>query len=111
MSAASINGVLEKIQSQVQGISGQSSLISAGLNKSQSKDSSFSSILFNSINEINKTQLDAKQQTQDWMSGSSDVGLNDVMLSMQKSSVAFNFGVQLRNKMVGAYQEVINLPV
>ncbi len=111
MSAASINGVLEQIQSQAQRISGQSSLFSAGLNKSEGKDTSFSNVLFNSINGINKTQLDAKNQAQDWMSGNSDIGLNDVMLSMQKSSVAFNFGVQLRNKMVGAYQEVMNLPV
>lgn len=111
MSVASINGVLEQIQSQAQRISGQSNLFTSGLNKSEEKGPAFSNVLFNSINEINKTQLESKQQTQDWMSGSSDIGLNDVMLSMQKSSVAFNFGVQLRNKMVGAYQEVMNLPV
>ncbi len=45
------------------------------------------------------------------MSGSSDIGLNDVMLSMQKSSISFNFGVQARNKMLSAYQEIMNTPV
>ncbi|WP_435952254.1 flagellar hook-basal body complex protein FliE [Dryocola sp. BD626] len=109
--AASINGVLEQIHSQAQKISGSGSLFSGSPIKSEDKSTGFSNVLFNSINEINKTQQTAKQQTQDWMSGSSDVGLNDVMLSMQKSSVAFNFGVQLRNKMVSAYQEVMNMPV
>ena len=64
-----------------------------------------------SINEINKTQLDAKTKTQQWMSGSSDLGLNDVMLAMQKSSISFSFGMQAKNKMIAAYQEVMNTPV
>uniref|UniRef100_UPI002022FEA0 flagellar hook-basal body complex protein FliE n=1 Tax=Enterobacter hormaechei TaxID=158836 RepID=UPI002022FEA0 len=45
------------------------------------------------------------------MSGSSDIGLNDVMLAMQKSSISFSFGVQARNKMLSAYQEIMNTPV
>ena len=49
--------------------------------------------------------------TQQWMSGSSDIGLNDVMLAMQKSSISFSFGVQARNKMLSAYQEIMNTPV
>jgi len=72
---------------------------------------SFSDALFNSINEINKTQVDAKTKTQQWMSGSSDIGLNDVMLAMQKSSISFSFGMQARNKMISAYQEIMNTPV
>ncbi len=109
--SASINGVLEQLHSQAQKISGSASMFSSSQIKGEDKSAGFSHALFNSINEINKTQLTSKQQTQDWMTGKSDVGLNDVMLSMQKSSVAFNFGVQLRNKMVSAYQEVMNMPV
>ena len=45
------------------------------------------------------------------MSGSSDIALNDVMLAMQKSSISFSFGMQARNKMISAYQEIMNTPV
>ncbi|MFK3660847.1 flagellar hook-basal body complex protein FliE [Scandinavium sp. NPDC088450] len=107
MSATLMRGVLDQIQTQAQQVGGQSR-VRAG---TQDDAPSFSSVLFNSINEINKTQLDAKNTTQQWMSGSSDIGLNDVMLSMQKSSISFSFGVQARNKMLSAYQEIMNTPV
>ena len=101
MSATLMRGVLDQIQTQAQQVSGPSNL----------RKTSFSDALFNSINEINKTQVDAKTKTQQWMSGSSDIGLNDVMLAMQKSSISFSFGMQARNKMIGAYQEIMNTPV
>lgn len=107
MSATLMHGVLNQIQSQAQNIASQSR---TGTDASE-KSSSFSGALFNSINEINKTQLDAKNKTQQWMSGTSDLGLNDVMLAMQKSSISFNFGMQARNKMISAYQEIMNTPV
>jgi flagellar hook-basal body complex protein FliE len=107
MSATLMRGVLDQIQSQAQLISGTPI---ARLDKSE-KGFSFSDALFNSVNEINKMQLDAKKNTQQWMSGSSEIGLNDVMLSMQKSSISFSFGVQARNKMISAYQEIMNTPV
>ncbi|MGU3415880.1 flagellar hook-basal body complex protein FliE [Enterobacteriaceae bacterium C23F] len=107
MSATLMRGVLDQIQAQAQQVTGQPRLKQAGLEKAPA----FSDVLFNSISEINKTQIDAKNTTQQWMSGSSDIGLNDVMLSMQKSSISFNFGVQARNKMLSAYQEIMNTPV
>jgi len=56
-------------------------------------------------------QTQAKNQAQDYMMGSTKVGLNDVMIDMQKSSLAINFGVQARNKLVNAYQEIMSMPV
>lgn len=107
MSATLMHGVLDQIQRQAQQVSGPSNrqLTSRG------DTPSFSDVLFNSINEINKTQVEAKSKTQQWMSGSSDIALNDVMLAMQKSSISFSFGMQARNKMIGAYQEIMNTPV
>ncbi|MDQ0431110.1 flagellar hook-basal body complex protein FliE [Pantoea agglomerans] len=107
MSATIMRGVLDQMQSQVQQVSGYT----------QKKETnpvqgiSFSDSLLNSISEINKLQVDAKNLSQQWMSGESDIGLNDVMLAMQKSSVSFSFGMQVRNKMISAYQEIMNTPV
>ncbi|MGK3113827.1 flagellar hook-basal body complex protein FliE [Candidatus Pantoea formicae] len=103
MSVTLLRGVLDQIQSQAQQAAGQSS--------TRQNTPSFSDALMTSINEINKTQIEAKNKTQQWMSGSSDIGLNDVMLSMQKSSISFSFGMQMKNKIVGAYQEIMNTPV
>jgi flagellar hook-basal body complex protein FliE len=103
MSASLLRGVLDQIQSQAQQVTGAIS--------PRDNTASFSDKLLHSINEINKTQLDAKTKTQQWMSGSSDLGLNDVMLAMQKSFISFSFGMQAKNKMIAAYQEVMNTPV
>lgn len=107
MSATLMRGVLDQIQTQSQQVSGPSNR----LHPLRGDAPSFSDVLFNSINEINKTQVEAKNKTQQWMSGSSNIGLNDVMLAMQKSSISFSFGMQARNKMIGAYQEIMNTPV
>ncbi|CKV12105.1 Flagellar hook-basal body complex protein FliE [Mycobacterium tuberculosis] len=37
------------------------------------------------------------------------VALNDVMVDLQKANVAFQTGLQVRNRLVGAYQEVMSL--
>ncbi|CCP04011.1 Flagellar hook-basal body complex protein FliE [Erwinia amylovora Ea644] len=110
MMSSLIHNVIGQMHSQAQKISAPDEFLSNGKLTSLGSGPNFSDALFNSINEINKSQQTAKAQSQSWMSGNSDIGLNDVMLSLQKSSVAFSFGVQLRNKMLSAYQEVMNMP-
>ena len=39
------------------------------------------------------------------------IALHDVMTSMGKSEVAFNLLLEVRNKLVNAYQEIMNMPV
>ncbi|WP_163454931.1 flagellar hook-basal body complex protein FliE, partial [Escherichia coli] len=43
--------------------------------------------------------------------GKSNVSLNDVMVDMQKASLSLQMGIQVRNKLVAAYQEVMSIPV
>jgi flagellar hook-basal body complex protein FliE len=40
-----------------------------------------------------------------------DVPLTDVVLSMQKSSIAFEATLQIRNKVIKAYEDIKNMPV
>jgi flagellar hook-basal body complex protein FliE len=40
-----------------------------------------------------------------------DVPLTDVVLSMQKASLSFEATLQVRNKVVKAYEEIMNMPV
>ncbi len=111
MSIQSMNGVLEQIQFQARQVSGLSHGSALPDKQNNADPISFSSLLFNSINGISQAQTTAKAQAQDYMTGASDIGLNDVMVSLQKSSVALNMGIQVRNKMVSAYQEIMNMAV
>ena len=40
-----------------------------------------------------------------------NIPLTDVVMSMQKSSLAFEATLQIRNKVLKAYEEIMNMPV
>jgi flagellar hook-basal body complex protein FliE len=71
----------------------------------------FASMLKSAIDEVNGAQMDGKQLTRQFESGDPEVNLEDVVLSLQKASLSFQTMVQVRNKLVTAYQEVMNMQV
>jgi flagellar hook-basal body complex protein FliE len=71
----------------------------------------FAGMLKSAIDEVNGAQLDAKQLTRQFESGDPEANLQDVVLSLQKASLSFQTMVQVRNKLVTAYQEVMNMQV
>lgn len=111
MSMNTLGGVLDQIQSQARQVSDISALNPFNSTRKTENSLQFSNILLNSINNISGMQTFAKQQSQAYLTGAEGIGLNDVMVSIQKSSVALNLGVQVRNKLVSAYQEIMSMPV
>ena len=53
----------------------------------------------------------ARAQAEKFTLGEPGVALNDVMTDMQKASVSMQMGIQVRNKLVAAYQEVMSMQV
>lgn len=83
-----------------------------GINSTQGAASaSFASELKAAVGKISETQQIARQQAQKFALGIEGVNLNDVMVDLQKSSVSLQLGVQVRNKLVTAYQDVMNMAV
>ena len=82
---------------------------SAPANAAPSQD--FAALLQSAVDEVNNTQLDARQLTRQFEAGNSEVNLQDVVLSLQKASLSFQTMVQVRNKLVSAYQEVMSMQV
>jgi flagellar hook-basal body complex protein FliE len=68
-------------------------------------------MLKSAIDEVNGAQMDAKQMSRQFETGDSEANLQDVVLSLQKASLSFQTMVQVRNKLVSAYQEVMNMQV
>lgn len=107
MAIQSMAGIINQIQFQARQASGLNNI---GLKDETGPGSSpFSALLASSISNLNQSQNIAKSQAQQFMSGTSDIGLNDVMVSLQKSSLMLNMGIQVRNKVVNAYQEVMGM--
>lgn len=62
------------------------------------------------IADVNNLQgISADSQTEFQMGG--DIPLTEVVMNMQKASLAFEATVQVRNKVLTAYQEIINMPI
>lgn len=85
----------------------------AGMNESArpTNESAFSAILKNSINKVNDAQMESNKLQAAFQNGDPKVQIAEVMLAMQKSNVSFQAMLQVRNKIIQAYQEIMNMPV
>ena len=72
--------------------------------------SSFKSFLVDSIQEVNSMQQAADQAVEKLASGE-DVTPAEVLTAVQKADIAFRLMMQIRNKMVQAYNDVQNIRV
>lgn len=71
----------------------------------------FQSVLKTSLDQVNNMQRQSSQLAQRFEMGDTTVSLSDAMISLQKSSIALQQTVQVRNKLVSAYQEIMAMGV
>ncbi len=79
------------------------------INGTQKSD--FGDLLKSAIDTVNDIQHESKAKTTALEMGDRNVSLAEVMIASQKSSVAFEATVQVRNKLVEAYKDIMNMPV
>ena len=100
-----INSLLGQIREyQTQAQQGVNTASESAAKVSDQQNTTFANVVKGAVDEVNNLQkasyeLGAKQS------------LPDVVLSMQKSSLAFEATVQIRNKVLKAYEEIMNMPV
>lgn len=82
------------------------------LQKSEQTDKvNFSDALKASLNQVNQSQRTSENISKNFVLGDDSVSLSDVMIAGQKSNIAFQATVQVRNKLVSAYQDIMNMQV
>ena len=72
---------------------------------------SFADALKSSLDSISSSQINAGKEAQAFEVGAPNVSLNDVMVDGQKANVGFQFGLQVRNRLVSAYTDIMNIAV
>jgi flagellar hook-basal body complex protein FliE len=72
---------------------------------------SFSDALKSSLDQVNKIQLESEKMGKEFAMGDDTVSLSDVMIAGQKANISFQATVQVRNKLVSAYSEIMNMQV
>ena len=83
-----------------------------GLNGSQAPQgpSGFGDLVRQTVDKVNANQMHASKIASSYERGEG-VPLTDVVLSMQKSSLSFEATLQVRNKVLKAYEDILNMPV
>lgn len=71
----------------------------------------FAQALKASLDQVNSMQTHSQQLSQRFALGDNSVNLSDMMIAMQKSSIAMQATIQVRNKLVSAYQDIMNMQV
>jgi len=109
MSDIAINQVLAQMRSMQALAQGQAAgTASAAETVSNSQ---FSNLMTQSIADVNASMQESKAVTAAFESGDPSVSLAEVMITAQKASLQFTGMTEVRNKLLNAYQEVMNMPV
>ena len=70
----------------------------------------FKSILFDSLDEVNRLQTEADQSVERLLTGETD-NVAEVLTAVNKSGIAFDLLMEIRNKLTEAYQEIQRMQV
>ena len=84
-------------------IATQATKVAEGGTKEQGGD--FAQTLMDVMKEVNQSQLHSKDM-QNALMTNRNVEIHDVMIAMEQASVAMNLTLQVRNKLLEAYQEI-----
>lgn len=112
-----INQVLSQmreLRSQIQtpSANGQSGIQQVGAQTTeQIQRPDFADMLKTAVDNVNSLQKEATSLSQAYDRGEEGVDLPQVMIGLQKSSVSFEAMTQVRNKLVDAYEKIMNMPV
>jgi len=71
----------------------------------------FADLLQQSIASVNDIQQSAGKMAEAFETGAANISLADVMVATQKANVSFQATLQVRNKLIEAYHDVMNMPM
>jgi flagellar hook-basal body complex protein FliE len=71
----------------------------------------FADLLRASMNKVNEAQGSATEMAAAFERGDAATSLPEVMMALQKASLSFQAMTEVRNQLVNAYQEIMNMPV
>ena len=104
-SAASIASMLRTLEAHSAQAKGLSEDSASGVPKTD-----FADVIRKAVGQTNAAQVDSQNTTSAFESGEA-VPLTEVVMKMQKASLSFEATLQVRNKVLKAYEDVMNMPV
>ncbi len=111
MSNMQIDSVLSQIRALQTQIKTPASTHNDATSPQAVSESKFSDLLKNGLNAVNQSQQKSDDLATAFQRGTPGVELADVMIEMQKANVSFRAATEVRNRMVSAYQEIMNMQI
>jgi flagellar hook-basal body complex protein FliE len=104
---------IDRVLAQIRALSSQThaGAAPAAHNGATPGVSEFANILRQGIDQVNQTQQHAGALADAFERGTPGVELPQVMLELQKASVSFRALNEVRNRLISAYQEIMNIPL
>lgn len=108
-----INNDINQVLSQMRAIEAmaRNELKPAIAPSEQAGGQKFADLMQQAIDQVNESQQKAAAMGKALEMGDPNVDIAEVMIAMQKSSVSFQALTEVRNKLLTAYQDVMNMPV
>lgn len=110
MAVPNLSGI-ESMLAQMRAVVRASAGGDMGVGQSHAATGGFAAELQRSIRRVSDVQQAASAQAQAFELGEPGIALNDVMIDLQKAGLAFQGAVQVRNRLVAAYQEIASMAV
>ena len=76
----------------------------------QPPSDSFGQVLMNSLNRVNQLKIEADAGIENLASGK-QTDIHQTMIAVEKASVSFELLMQIRNKLITAYDKIMRMPV
>lgn len=74
-------------------------------------EAGFSSALSDALKSVSQTQNQAGEMQRKFQAGADSVSLEETMIAMQKAQIGFQAALAVRNRMVSAYTDIMNMSV
>lgn len=102
---------IQQVLAEMRALQARASGVSAERAQAGAPPADFASLLKNSVDHIAAMQNQATALAEAYESGDKGVDLTKVMLEVQKAGLAFRAMTEVRNKLVDAYTQVMNMSV
>ncbi len=100
---------IDQVLAQIRALSSQIEPQAAPSAPAAGSPSPFASLLRTSIDQVNEAQQHASDLATAFQRGAPGVDLPQVMIEMEKASVSFRALTEVRNRLVSAYQDIMNM--
>jgi len=102
---------IDRVLAQIRSLATQTRIQPPANETQAAGTSEFATMLKKGIDQVNQTQQSAATLSDAFDRGTPGVELPQVMLEMQKASVSFRALTEVRNRLVSAYQDIMNMPL